>query len=76
MSRQYIFKKPEKIKNNYIIFKDVTLPPMKYPYTCLNTITSNCERDLSVDECVEKCNQSKLCDAGYYLRPSNDKSYC
>ena len=76
MERKYVFPKPQKLENGYYVFNDVTLPPFRFPYTCSNTVTSHCKRDLSVEECVAKCQQSEFCDAGYFLKPDGERSYC
>lgn len=63
------------MNKNFDIYKNYSLPPFRHPYSCSDTIESKCYENISLEDCIDKCSNSKLCNAGYYLS-SNDKSYC
>lgn len=69
-------KNPQKYNRNdkYLLFPDSTLDKINYT-DCNDTINGICNKDKSLDECIDMCSESKICNAGYYVK--NDfNSYC
>lgn len=51
--------------------------PFASGMACIDTITTECERGKTVQECMDICSNSTKCDYGYHVRlPNEDKSYC
>lgn len=51
--------------------------PFSTGMTCIDTITGDCPRGLTKDECKKMCEDSERCDYGYHVdMPNTSKSYC
>lgn len=59
------------------VWENKMLKPFATLISCRDTIHSECQRGLSLDQCVQVCRDSPFCSCGYYLEPSyGGKSYC
>ena len=69
-------------KDNWALIKDASFKPFESPRSCANTIDSNCIRNLTPEQCVQKCKNSEYCDAGYWINipkktdKGSEGSYC
>ena len=63
---------------DFQILENTMLKPFATLVSCRDTITSECGRGLSLDQCVQECRDDPFCACGYYLEPNdpNEKSYC
>lgn len=57
------------------------IPPFASQINCINTIDGYCPRGLTLEDCVQRCQDNKMCAAGYFVevdRPgqNNPPSYC
>ncbi len=51
--------------------------PFSTGMSCIDTVTGECERGLSVDECRKVCEDSPRCNYGYHVKlPNENQSYC
>lgn len=69
-------RKPKTFK----ILDGYSFPPFGHPYDCADTIHTQCYKDISLDDCINLCDESDECDAGYYLERAssfgdNNNSY-
>jgi hypothetical protein len=56
---------------------DMWVKPFSTGLACVDTITSECIKNVSVDECVNMCVDSGVCSYGYHVQLPNEKdSYC
>jgi hypothetical protein len=60
---------------------DKWIPPFSTRLNCINTIDAECTRNLTLEECMKKCNDSNYCNAGYFVRINRApqglyESYC
>lgn len=58
------------------VLPNTLLKPFGTLISCRDTIDSECIRNLTQEQCVEKCRQSPFCACGYYIQPKKGKSYC
>lgn len=59
------------------VWENKMLKPFATLISCRDTISSECLRGLSLDQCVQTCKEDPFCACGYYLEPSyGGKSYC
>ncbi len=57
--------------------KDIWVKPFSTGLSCVDTISAECIKNVSVDECVNICNDSNICSYGYHVQLPNEKdSYC
>lgn len=49
------------------IVKDYWVKPFGTAISCIDTVDGECPRGLSVDECIQKCEASPYCNAGYHV---------
>lgn len=57
--------------------KNKWVKPFSTGMTCLDTISGECLRGLSKDECKKVCEDSPYCDYGYHVTfPHDSNSYC
>ena len=67
--KDYIIQSP-KIKDNWILFPNSIFSKL-ITADCNDTVEGICYNDKSLEECINKCKDSPLCDFGYYI--SNPK---
>lgn len=59
------------------ILPDKWVKPFSSALSCINTITGECIRGKTVDECMKLCKDSTKCNFGYHVQVPNEKSsYC
>jgi hypothetical protein len=64
--------------NTISVMEDTMIKPFATLISCRDTIDSECPRGLSLQDCVQRCQDDPLCACGYYLEPAFNKepSYC
>jgi len=75
----FLFSKPIQ-KNNWKVFENNIFDDIEMR-DCNDTTFGVCKRDLSLDECIDKCenNSRDYCSYGYYITDKNNNkknSYC
>ena len=51
--------------------------PFSSAMSCIDTVSTECERGKTVQECMDMCHNSKKCNYGYHVEMPNEKqSYC
>jgi hypothetical protein len=73
----FIYEK--KVGNDsFYMFEETIFPDVgNTPHSCYDTIDSKCTLNVSMDECLKKCNDDTMCGAGIYLQDISDgKSIC
>lgn len=73
---EYDIKNPKIYSKNdkYLLFPDSTFDKLNYT-DCNDTIDGICHSNKTIDECINMCSESKICNAGYYIKNKNN-SYC
>ena len=70
---------PQIDKDNWAIIDNSIIGiPFQIPFSCSNTLASNCqsyEHVKTVDECKEICKKDSLCQIGNFIT-MKDKTYC
>lgn len=46
---------------------DLWLKPFAPPITCINTIGAECPRSMSLEQCMQQCENNPSCNAGYHV---------
>ena len=45
--------------------------------SCIDTVYGECVENVSLENCMERCNDSQYCHYGLYIEPKNsEKKYC
>lgn len=56
---------------------DNWVKPFSTGMSCVDTVTGECLRGLSADECAQFCDDHDMCAYGYHVKlPNEKKSYC
>lgn len=64
--------------SDFTVLENTMLKPFATLISCRDTLYGECDRGLSLEQCVQLCRENQLCACGYYLEPSDpkEKSYC
>ena len=73
MKKYLIDSSPEKYKDKWLIFNETIFDSIEMA-DCINTIEGVCYTDISIDDCIEKCDLNDNCIHGYYLTSKNNNS--
>lgn len=57
--------------------KNLVLRPFGTGTSCIDTVYGECVENVSLENCMERCNDSQYCHYGLYIEPKNsEKKYC
>lgn len=63
--------------SDFTILENTTFLPNATGYSCGDTINGYCLENISLEECVKKCDESQFCDFGYHVQLKPDgKTFC
>lgn len=64
--------------SDFTIMEDTMVKPFGTLISCRDTIYGECERGLTLEQCVQECRNNPFCACGYYLESTDtkEKSYC
>lgn len=74
MNKDYQINQPLKYKDKWLLFKDTIFSNLDIA-DCNDAINGICYTDKTIHECIETCDKSKDCGAGFYVE-SNLNNYC
>lgn len=65
------------MNKNWIELKNkIPIKLFQNPFSCIDTIESICYKNISKQECLNKMKNSDLSNSGYWVRMSDNNSYC
>lgn len=64
--------------SDFTLLENTMVKPFATLISCRDTIYGECERGLTLEQCVQECRDNPFCACGYYLEPADgkEKSYC
>lgn len=63
--------------SHFTVLPGTTFLPGATSYSCADTVNGYCIKNIGVDECIKRCDESPFCDFGYHIRLQPDgESYC
>lgn len=65
------------IADDFVVMEDRTFFPEASLFSCRDTVRGQCDRNVSLTQCVENCRNSPFCQFGYFLelQPSGE-TFC
>lgn len=71
----YDFKKTEIYRDKWYLFKDAVLSDIEVD-DCLSTLQGRCENTKSLDDCIQKCDDTDTCEMGYFIESPTGRNFC
>ena len=59
-----------------IINKDYWLKPFSTSLNCIDSKDCKCNKNVTLEQCIDNCKNDPFCQAGYYLHTPNNINYC
>ena len=63
--------------DDFVVLQDKTFFPDATLFSCRDTVQGGCLEDITLEQCIQACQQSPFCHFGYYIQMGSEKgSFC